>query len=123
MQKIDVEHGDMYPDIILDKENGIFEINGISIPENAREFYTPVLDFLEEYNRDPNEVTHFVFNFRYFNISSSKMILYIIYKLRELHNSGKKVLITWCYDDDDILEAGNDFEQMSKMEFEFREMF
>ena len=123
LKKIEIERGDMYPDVIMDKENGIFEISGISIPQNAREFYTPVLDFLGEYNRDPNEVTHFVFNFRYFNISSSKMILYILYKLRELKESGKTVLVTWCYDDDDILEAGNDFEHMSRVEFQFKETF
>jgi len=118
-----IEQRDGYPDIILDKENGIFEIRGISIPLDSKNFYQPILDFITEYNRDPNEVTHFLFNLRYFNISSSKMLLFILYKLRELHVAGKTVIITWCYDDEDILEAGKDFEQMSKIPFQFKEVF
>src|SRR5688500_7450036 len=106
LKEIRILRSDVYPDIILDKENGIFEIKGISLPENGKEFYKPVIDFLEEYALNPNSVTHFVFNLRYFNISSSKMFLFILYKLKEISDSGKTVLITWCYDDEDIHEAG-----------------
>jgi hypothetical protein len=123
LKEIKIKRSDIYPDIILDKENGIFEISGISLPENGKEFYQPVLDFLSEYNEKPNEVTHFVFNLRFFNISSSKMILFILFKLRELNDSGKTVLVTWCYDDEDIHEAGKDFEHMVSVPFQFKEVF
>lgn len=123
LNEIKIKRSDSYPDITLDKENGIFEIKGISLPQNGKDFYQPVLDFLAEYALEPNEVTHFVFNLRFFNISSSKMLLFIFYKLQEIHASGKMVLITWCYDDEDILEAGKDFEQMAKLPFQFKEAF
>jgi len=113
---------DVYPDITLDKANGIFEIKGISLPENGREFYQPVIDFLDEYVKQPNTVTHFVFNLRYFNISSSKMFLFIFYKLKEIAEMDKTVLVTWCYDDEDILEAGKDFEHMVSIPFQFKEI-
>jgi hypothetical protein len=123
IKEIKISRADSYPEITLDKANGIFEIKGVSLPENGKEFYQPVLDFLSDYSEQPNEVTHFVFNLRYFNISSSKMILYILYKLKELSDAGKTVLVTWCYDDDDILEAGKDFEHMVAVPFQFKEVF
>jgi hypothetical protein len=122
MKEFKIAHSERYPDITLDKENGIFEIKGVSLPENGKEFYQPVLDFLDEYARQSNQVTHFVFNLRFFNISSSKMFLYMLYKLKELQLSGKSVLITWCYDDDDILEAGKDFAHMVSVPFQFKEV-
>ncbi len=121
--RIKINRSDSYPDIIMDKENGIFEIKGISLPENGKDFYQPVLDFLAEYAEAPNDVTHFLFNLRYFNISSSKMLLFILYKLQEIQTPERKVLVTWCYDDEDILEAGKDFEQMVKVPFQFKEIF
>ena len=121
--RIKINRSDSYPDIIMDKANGIFEIKGISLPENGKDFYQPVLDFLAEYAEAPNEVTHFLFNLRYFNISSSKMLLFILYKLQEIQTPERKVLVTWCYDDEDILEAGKDFEQMVKIPFQFKEIF
>jgi hypothetical protein len=122
-KKIEIERGDIYPDVILDKENGIFEIRGISLPENGKDFYQPVLDFLNEYSQEPQDLTHFVFNLRFFNISSSKMFMFILYKLKEMHDSGHSVLVTWCYDDEDIFEAGKDFEHMVPLTFQFKEVF
>ncbi|MCW3083082.1 MAG: hypothetical protein JWP12_448 [Bacteroidetes bacterium] len=121
--RIKINRSDSYPDIIMDKANGIFEIKGISLPENGKDFYQPVLDFLTEYAEAPNEVTHFLFNLRYFNISSSKMLLFILYKLQEIQTPERKVMVTWCYDDEDILEAGKDFEQMVKLPFQFKEVY
>jgi hypothetical protein len=122
-KEIKILRSDVYPDIILDKENGIFEIKGISLPENGKEFYQPVVDFFEEYAEKPNTITHFVFNLRYFNISSSKMFLFILYKLKEISEAGNDVLVTWCYDDDDIHEAGKDFEHMVSVPFQFKEIY
>jgi hypothetical protein len=125
MKKLQEFPSDRYPEILLDKENGIFEIKGVSLPDNGKEFYQPVLDFLDEYARKPNAVTHFLFNLQYFNISSSKMLLFIFYKLKEIHSKGNTVLVTWCYDvdDEDIREAGEDFEQMAQIPFQFKEVF
>jgi hypothetical protein len=123
MKEIRILRSDVYPDIIMDKENGIFEIKGISLPENGKEFYQPVVDFFDEYAEAPNTVTHIVFNLRYFNISSSKMFLFILYKLKDIHDAGNMVLVTWCYDDEDIHEAGKDFEHMVPIPFQFKEIY
>jgi|APLak6261662433_1056034.scaffolds.fasta_scaffold00045_9 hypothetical protein len=120
---IKINRSDVYPDIILDKENGVFEIRGISLPQDARDFYQPVLAFLDEYATNPNKVTIFVFNLKYFNVSSAKMLLFVFYRLKEIYDKGNTVLVTWCFDDDDIKEAGQDFEHMIKIPFQYKEVF
>lgn len=120
---IKINRSDVYPDIILDKENGVFEIRGISLPQDARDFYQPVLAFLDEYATNPNKVTIFVFNLKYFNVSSAKMLLFVFYRLKEIYDKGNTVLVTWCFDDDDIKEAGQNFEHMIKIPFQYKEVF
>lgn len=120
---IKIDHSEIYPNIIMDKENGIFEIKGVSLPENGKDFYQPVLDFLEEYSENPNKVTLFVFNLQYFNITSSKMFLYILYKLKEIYDNGNAVVVIWSFDDDDIREAGEDLQLMIDVPFQFKEVF
>jgi hypothetical protein len=123
MKHIKINKSDIYPTIIMDKENGVFEIKGVSLPLNGKDLYQPVLDFLDEYVKDPNKITLFVFNLKYFNISSSKMFLFMLYKLKELFDSGKAVVVIWSYDDEDIREAGEDFQHMVDVPFQFKEVF
>lgn len=123
MKLIKISHSEIYPSIIMDKENGIFEIKGVSVPQNGKEFYQPVLDFLDEYAKKPNKVTLFVFNLRFFNISSSKMFLFMLYKLKDLYDAGNAVVVIWSFDHDDIREAGEDFQHMVDVPFQFKEVF
>lgn len=123
MKYIKINKTDIYPTIIMDKENGVFEIKGVSLPLDGRDFYNPVLDFLDQYAKDPNKITLFVFNLKYFNISSSKMFLFILYKLKEIFDSGKAVVVVWSFDDEDIREAGEDFQHMVDVPFQFKEVF
>jgi len=120
---VKINQTDIYPTIIMDKENGVFEIKGVSLPLDGKDLYQPVLDFLDEYVKSPNKITLFVFNLKYFNISSSKMYLFMLYKLKELYDSGKSVVVIWSFDDEDIREAGEDFEQMVDIPFQFKEVF
>ena len=122
MREIKINPSEGYPDITLNKEKGIFEISGISMPINGKQFYQPVFDFLDEYMEQPNTTTHFIFNLRYFNISSSKMILFILFKLQELEEKSLQLFVTWCYANEDILEAGKDYELMSKINFQFKKV-
>ena len=120
---IQINQTNIYPTIIMDKENGVFEIKGVSLPLDGKDLYQPVLEFLDEYAQNPNKITLFVFNLKYFNISSSKMILFMLYKLKEIFDSGKAVVVIWSYDDEDIREAGDDFQQMVDVPFQFKEVF
>ncbi|MCD6068177.1 MAG: hypothetical protein K0S33_3003 [Bacteroidetes bacterium] len=107
------------PLVILDKEKARFELIGVSVPTDGKEFYQPVLDWMKKYAEAPLEETVFVFNLDYFNISSSKMILFVLYKLQEIESMGKKVKVKWFYNDEDLFEAGQDYEYISRLDFVF----
>lgn len=105
------------PKIILDKNNGIFEISGRSLPEDAAEFYQPILDWIEEYADDCNPETEFMFKLEYFNTASSKLLLDVLSKLEVIDGT----TVVWYYheDDEDMQEAGEEFEDLVDVDFKF----
>jgi len=108
------------PEIILDKEKEVFEISGRSLPEDINSFYQPVINWIQGYIRTPNPVTIFKFRFSYFNTASSKIILDILTMFEVMNEEGHNVVIRWYYqkDDEDMLEAGEEFAAMVDVPFE-----
>ena len=106
------------PKIILDKNNGIFEISGRSLPEDSAEFYKPVLEWIGNYSKAPNVATPFAFKLEYFNTSSSKLILDVLSDLEDI----KGMKIDWYYheDDEDMEEAGKEFSELVEIPFDFK---
>ena len=47
------------------------------------------------------------------------MFLFMLYKLLEIQQMGYSVKVTWCFEDDDILEAGHDYAHMIDVPFHF----
>jgi hypothetical protein len=121
MEALRIEQTDDSPEVILDQEANRFEISGKSLPEDVVDFYQPVLDWLEEYGKDPNPETRFTIKLIYFNTASSKLILDILMIFETLVEEGHRVLIRWLYPstDDDMQEAGREYEEMVDVPFEF----
>ena len=111
------------PFLKFDASLGDFFIEGKSIPSDAEGFYGPVLHWLKEYVDKPNLKTTLVLKLDYFNISSSKRILFIFYKLNELVDAGHHVNVKWYFHEgeDDMHEVGQDFAFMVNIPFEFIE--
>jgi hypothetical protein len=109
------------PSVILDKEKNQFKMEGKSFPEEARSFYQPIIEWLKDYIKDPNEKTSFNINMEYYNTASSKMILEVLKVLKDLHKNGGEVEILWHYpeDDEDMLEAGEDYEEILQIPFKY----
>ena len=83
MEVIKIKGSDDTPNVILDAENGIFEISGRSLPEDVAAFYEPIIDWLDEYAESPNDKTVFDFKLEYFNTASSKLLLDVLLKLED----------------------------------------
>ncbi len=99
------------PQVNFDPETGLLEIKGRSIPENSIDFYKPLIDWIDHYARAPRQKTALHVQLEYFNTSSSKCILDVFKKLEAIRGSGSEVTVLWHYeqDDEDMLEAGEDY--------------
>lgn len=97
-------------------------IKGRSIPENSIEFYKPIIDWIGSYGGAPQGTTEVNIQLEYFNTSSSKCILDVFKKLETL--AGTEVKVNWYYeeDDEDMLEAGEDYQAIIDLPFKMIEV-
>ncbi len=124
MEPIIIEGTPKTPTIRFDSDGGVFEIKGRSIPENSVEFYKPLVDWLDQYKETPLPKTVVNIRLEYFNTSSSKCILDVFKKLEAIHKSRNEVEVNWFYeeDDEDMLEAGEDYESIIRVPFNMIEI-
>ncbi len=124
MENLVIEGTAKTPTINFDPANGKVELKGRSIPENSIDFYKPLVDALEEYAKAPKPQTEVNIQLEYFNTSSSKCILDVFKKLEDIKNNGSQVTIKWYYeeDDEDMLEAGEDYQAIINIPFEMIEI-
>lgn len=124
MGKISIEGTSKTPTVLFDSEDGVMELKGRSIPENSIEFYKPIVECLDEYAGAPKDKTSVNIQLEYFNTSSSKCILDLFKKLEAIHKGGNEVVINWHYeeDDEDMLEAGEDYQAIIKVPFKMIEV-
>ncbi|MEY5044421.1 MAG: hypothetical protein RJA19_1648 [Bacteroidota bacterium] len=91
-------------------------LSGRSIPENSIEFYRPLMDWVAT-NCDAGK-PRLEINIRleYFNTSSSKCLMDL---LKRVESSGNEAVVNWFYeeDDEDMLEAGEDYDEIIELPF------
>lgn len=101
-------------------ENGAIEISGKSIPENSIGFYQPIYSWIDNYATKPSPKTEIKINLEYFNTSSSKCLLDIFRKFESIKKAGKSdIEVLWHYeaDDEDMMEAGDDYNSLVDLTF------
>lgn len=121
MEDIRLEGTPKTPHVEFDGTAGTLEVKGRSIPENSIEFYKPLMDWIDNYATDPKENTVVNIQLEYFNTSSSKCILDLFKKLEAIN---KEITINWYYeeDDEDMLEAGEDYDAIINIPFKMIEV-
>jgi hypothetical protein len=122
MENIKMDGTPKTPTVKFDKDTGVLELSGRSIPENSIEFYKPLLDWLEAYGGGAKAKTEVNIKLEYFNTSSSKCILDVFKKLETIKNT--EMVINWYYeeDDEDMLEAGEDYQAIINIPFKMIEV-
>ncbi len=118
---VDIEKTDRTPKIYFNKHKGIIKITGRAMPENARLFFGPLLQWIEKYIKTPKDKTYIHLDLEYFNSSTSKLIIQMLNPLKEIEKKGKELIIEWYYmeEDDDILDSGKTFEELSGLKFKY----
>ena len=116
MQALIINSTDCSPKIIFNPKENVFEISGDSRPENANEFYSPVLKWLDNYKAEtaiekPVNKLSFKLDFEYLNSISIKYAFEILKRIEAIKHDGSDVEVLWYYNkrDEDIMDNGHEF--------------
>ena len=112
MEPLIIKETEDTPEIIFNPAENTFKISKISVPEDAYEFYQPVIGWLKEYAQNPNKENIFEFDLEYVNTASSKQLIQVILALEEVVKNGK-VLAKWL---------GERFGKLVDVDFEYIEI-
>lgn len=118
-EKFVVEGSPKTPFVDLNRSTGVLLLKGRSIPENSIDFFQPIYNWIDKYNEEPNQNTTLQIRLEYFNTSSSKCILDLFRKFERLNKDKSKVVVEWFYetDDEDMEEAGEDYQAIVGLPF------
>lgn len=124
MDKLHLEGSAKTPTISFNQETGVLELRGRSIPENSIEFYSPLHDWLDQYEASPNHTTILDMKLEYFNTSSSKCILDLFKRLEKMNGNITAVHVNWYFEreDEDMAEAGEDYQAIVQLPFSIIEV-
>ena len=124
MENLNLEGSAKTPTVKFDGTNGVLELKGRSIPENSIEFYKPLNDWIEAYGANPQPNTIVEVKLEYFNTSSSKCILDLFKQLEKLNSGNTEVKVNWYFeeDDEDMEEAGEDYQAIIDLPFKMIEV-
>jgi hypothetical protein len=119
MEPIFIERTPKTPEVKFDLIQGIIEIKGRSNPDHSMEFYKPLMDWLDEYEKDPGDKMIVNMHLEHFNTSSSKCLLEFFKKLEDIYRAKHEVEVNWHYEreDENILVAGEDYKYLIGIPF------
>lgn len=115
---------DNLPYVNFDIENGVFEIVGKSYPQNAENFYAPLIEMVKEYCTSPKNHTSVTCRIEYFQTTSQRFLVEILYDFTQIAPPNK-IEINWgCTDDvlddeEEIIFVGKDLENILNFKFNF----
>ncbi|MBO7145741.1 MAG: DUF1987 domain-containing protein [Salinivirgaceae bacterium] len=120
MEPLYIKSATTTPEVAFDGNTGELLIEGVSRPEDVLSFYKPVFDWITEYVKNPSAETNLIFKLKYHNSASAKIVCRIMNMFDPLYKKGGKVKIKWYYNeaDEDILEAGEDYQALVGIPFE-----
>lgn len=109
------------PEVYLSPNGQPSFIAGRSLPENAHEFYQPVLLWIREHSKNAKTSLQLELRFDYFNSSSGRFLFEILSVLEHSGNRGNYTIIWSVESDDDLmLEKGEELKSLIDLSFQIR---
>jgi hypothetical protein len=108
---------------------GLFELSGVSRPENVSAFYSRVIDWLKEFEQQctstgkwPGNGITVNFRLTYCNSASTKYIYQLLEIILSWRKYGASPVINWYYDesDDKMRDDGQDLSEALEYEFNYK---
>ena len=126
MNTLKIEATTFTPEINFDIENNTLSFLKVSKPANAIEFYKPVFEFLDHFEKlkvKTKVVKELVidFKFDYFNTATAKILYELLKKIKNIQEQGLRIIINWYYhpEDEDLLEEGEIMSEALDLSFNF----
>lgn len=119
MIKYQIEETDLTPNVILNYEESTIQIVGKSIMPNPADFYTSLIEKIEDFIYASENPILIDLQFEFFNISSSKEIVKMLHKCGEYFEDNKDITVHWNFNqfDEHMEDLGKDFAFMVKFPF------
>ena len=100
MDRLEFQPTQKTPYVLLDP-NGKIKFRGRSIPEDVSLFYEDILDWIIAFASSPPSFTEVDIELEYLNSGTSKYMLRLLKKLKEVDNDGYDLKINWVYEEGD----------------------
>ena len=130
MKSLILESTEFTPEIHFNVDNHIFDMKGISMPENASEFYMEIIEWLDEYDEnivnkktEEDEIS-IKLNFKQKYLSKQQLKesgFKVREKLKTFKDSDINIEINWYYDagDELMLDDGKDLSDTVNIPFNY----
>ena len=126
MNSLKIEATTFTPEISFNIDNNTLSFLKVSKPANAIEFYKPVFEFIDHFEKTKVKskvVNELIvdFKFDYFNTATAKIIYELLEKFKKIRKQGVGIIINWYYhpEDEDLLEEGEIMSEAVDLPFHF----
>jgi hypothetical protein len=107
------------PAVDFDAATGVLAISGESYPENAFEFFRPLLAWTAGFLRESSGAATAEIALSYLNTSSIKSVMDLLDLFEAAHREGRQVSVRWSYrkENDRALEMIEEFKEEVTLPF------
>jgi hypothetical protein len=122
MKRLEIVATNNTPHVLLEGDSTSLLIEGKSFPEDGKEFYRPILEWITGLEKGDPKPIKIYFNLYYLSSSSIIAVKQLLFKVVDLKAKGFFFTIVWCYDedDDDIRKTGEDYQKLTRLEFQYK---
>lgn len=108
------------PVVQFDHTTGKLSIKGRSLPENAYAFFGPLIDWAKRYTAGEPESTEITVFLDYYNSSSGRYLLELLYVFEENLKNKSRLKVIWQAEEDDdlMIEKGEEMQSILEIPFE-----
>jgi hypothetical protein len=120
MNDLVIAGGISTPSVRLDARRGLMELSGESYPENAFDFYAPVLEWARQFLSTYPAPLRLELRMSYLNTSSTKCLIDLLDMMEEAHRAGRDASVAWFCDRDNerARESAEEFREDVSLPFE-----
>lgn len=89
------------PEVLL-TPMGVIKIKGRAIDESRTKFPEQITNWIDAYLLDPAELTEVIIALEFLNSFNTIILTSTLKKISQVIQQGKKIVIRWYYEEDDI---------------------